>query len=95
MGTAFKGKPAASRLLDSPLTAHWMQSVAAKPHLSKTPFLLGPPLPRFTSPLEITLCGHVTLTTERTLISPGATTGAAPIQYDRRHAYCESHPPTT
>ncbi|MFC7592318.1 PhzF family phenazine biosynthesis protein [Nonomuraea antimicrobica] len=73
--TAFKGNPAAVCLLETPLTAQWMQSVAAEMNLSETAFLLGDSLRWFTPTVEVTLCGHATLATAHALYSTGAATG--------------------
>ncbi|MEV0831364.1 PhzF family phenazine biosynthesis protein [Nonomuraea rubra] len=73
--TAFQGNPAAVCLLDTPVTEHWMQSVATEMNLSETAFLLGDSLRWFTPAVEVTLCGHATLATAHILYSTGAADG--------------------
>jgi len=61
----FTGNPAGVLLLDEPVEAAWMQSVATEMNLSETAFLLpvdgGWNLRWFTPTVEIDLCGHATL----------------------------------
>ncbi|HZR12893.1 MAG TPA: PhzF family phenazine biosynthesis protein [Acidimicrobiia bacterium] len=67
----FRGNPAAVCLLDRPVTAAWMQSVAAEMNLAETAFVL--PLDDvltlrwFTPTTEVPLCGHATLATAHVL----------------------------
>ncbi|AQZ68318.1 oxidoreductase [[Actinomadura] parvosata subsp. kistnae] len=77
--SAFQGNPAAVCLLDTPVTAQWMQSVAAEMNLSETAFLLGDELRWFTPVVEVTLCGHATLATAHVLYSTGAAEG--PLEF--------------
>lgn len=73
--TAFQGNPAAVCLLETPVTARWMQSVAAEMNLSETAFLLRDSLRWFTPMVEVTLCGHATLATAHVLYSTGTADG--------------------
>ncbi|MGR6914014.1 PhzF family phenazine biosynthesis protein [[Actinomadura] parvosata] len=77
--SAFQGNPAAVCLLDTPVTAQWMQSVATEMNLSETAFLLGDALRWFTPVVEVTLCGHATLATAHVLYSTGAAEG--PLEF--------------
>lgn len=71
----FRGNPAAVCLLDRPVTAAWMQSVAAEMNLAETAFTL--PLDDvltlrwFTPTTEVPLCGHATLATAHVLWQTG------------------------
>jgi predicted PhzF superfamily epimerase YddE/YHI9 len=70
--TAFAGNPAGVVLLDEPVEAEWMQSVAAELKHSETAFVLpagdGPKSLRwFTPAVEVDLCGHATLATGHVL----------------------------
>jgi len=67
----FKGNPAAVCVLQGPVSARWMQSLAAEMNLSETAYLLpqerGWRLRWFTPKTEVDLCGHATLASARVL----------------------------
>jgi len=70
----FGGNPAAVCVLDSPLDADAMQTIAAEMNLSETAFVEAPdsdgvrPLRWFTPATEVSLCGHATLATAHALL---------------------------
>jgi len=70
----FGGNPAAVCLLEGPLSAGQMQTIAAEMNLSETAFVEPPdaqgnrPLRWFTPAVEVPLCGHATLATSHTLL---------------------------
>ena len=70
----FAGNPAAVCLLDGPVSAETMQTIAAEMNLSETAFV-QPPGPDgvrrlrwFTPEVEVPLCGHATLATAHVLL---------------------------
>lgn len=67
----FKGNPAAVCVLQGPVSARWMQSLAAEMNLSETAYLHpekdGWRLRWFTPTTEVDLCGHATLASARVL----------------------------
>ncbi|MCU1372834.1 MAG: hypothetical protein JWO68_120 [Actinomycetia bacterium] len=72
----FTGNPAAVALLDGPVEAAWMQSVAAEMNLAETAFVTPPTdgvhgLRWFTPTVEVDLCGHATLASAHALWSTG------------------------
>lgn len=73
--TPFKGNPAAVCMLESDVTAKWMQDVAGEMYLPETAFLVpvndGYSLRWFTPDFEIDLCGHVTLASAHILWEKG------------------------
>jgi PhzF family phenazine biosynthesis protein len=81
----FSGNPAAVCLLEKPMEAKWMQSVAAEMNLSDTAFLLkngiGYDLRWFTPAVEVDLCGHATLASAHFLWEQGHCSGGAPITF--------------
>ncbi len=68
----FGGNPAAVCLVEGPVDAKWMQSVATEMNLSETAFLVGEGdgiygLRWFTPAIEVDLCGHATLASAHVL----------------------------
>jgi PhzF family phenazine biosynthesis protein len=85
--TPFSGNPAGVCLLDAPLPAATMQSLAAELGIAETAFVV-PAAPtetfdlRWFSPVvEIDLCGHATLASAHALRLHGVVTGAAPVTF--------------
>ncbi len=70
----FRGNPAAVCVLDAPLEAEAMQTIAAEMNLSETAFVEPPdadgvrPLRWFTPTMEVPLCGHATLASSQVLL---------------------------
>lgn len=75
---AFSGNPAAVCLVDEPLSASLMQSLANEFNLSETAYLEALPdgqwsLRWFTPQVEVDLCGHATLAAAHALWESGVT----------------------
>jgi PhzF family phenazine biosynthesis protein len=84
----FTGNPAAVCLLDEPVDAEWMQSVAAEMNLSETAFVRpldgGFELRWFTPSGEAELCGHATLASAHVLWESGLLDTAAVAHFRTR-----------
>jgi PhzF family phenazine biosynthesis protein len=77
----FRGNPAGVCLPPRPMSADWMQAVAAEMNLAETAFLRprGPDafdLRWFTPRVEVDLCGHATLASAHRLWEEGLAEGA-------------------
>lgn len=74
----FAGNPAAVCVLDEPLTASQMQTIALEMNLSETAFVHPPDetgrrrIRWFTPAMEVPLCGHATLASGHVLLLAGA-----------------------
>lgn len=81
----FKGNPAAVCLLDGPMSADGMQSLASEMNLSETAFLQpvdgGWQLRWFTPTTEVDLCGHATLASARVLFETLSNLKGTPIRF--------------
>lgn len=80
----FGGNPAAVILLDAPLSAGSMQTIAGEMNLSETAFVEpldgeARPIRWFTPATEVPLCGHATLAASQALVEEGA---VAPFRFD-------------
>jgi PhzF family phenazine biosynthesis protein len=88
--TLFSGNPAGVCLLDAPLPASTMQSLAAELGIAETAFVVRTTQPetfdlRWFSPVvEIDLCGHATLASAHALRLHGVVTGTAPVTFHTR-----------
>lgn len=84
----FAGNPAAVCLLDTAVSAAWMQVVAQEMNLSETAFLLpqadGYSLRWFTPAVEVDLCGHATLASAHTLWETGTLAADAEARFHTR-----------
>jgi PhzF family phenazine biosynthesis protein len=82
----FRGNPAAVCLLDRPVSATWMQSVAAEMNLAETAFVLPADgafaLRWFTPTTEVPLCGHATLASAHVLWETGRLHANAPARFN-------------
>ena len=87
---AFRGNPAAVCLLDRPLEANHMQSIAFELGIAETAFLTPSDDPtafglRWFSPaVEIDLCGHATLASAHALRQGGVVDGTASLTFHTR-----------
>ena len=88
--TPFAGNPAGVCLLEEPLPADFMQSLAAELGIAETAFVTPTARPytfalRWFSPLvEIDLCGHATLASAHALRALGVLDGTAPVTFETR-----------
>jgi PhzF family phenazine biosynthesis protein len=88
--TRFAGNPAGVCLLNEPLPAATMQSLAAELGIAETAFVIPSDAPgtfdlRWFSPLvEIDLCGHATLASAHALRAHHVIDGATPVTFDTR-----------
>lgn len=84
----FAGNPAAVCLLQEPLTDDLMASIAREINLSETAFVLHEGeawrLRWFTPAVEVSLCGHATLATARTLLEEGLVTAGDAVLFHSR-----------
>jgi len=73
----FKGNPAAVCVMDDPLDASQMQTIALEMNLSETAFIYAPDdrgarrIRWFTPAMEVPLCGHATLASGHVLLTSG------------------------
>ena len=87
---AFRGNPAAVCLLDRPLEANHMQSIAFELGIAETAYLTPTDDPtafglRWFSPaVEIDLCGHATLASAHALRQGGVVDGTASLTFHTR-----------
>jgi PhzF family phenazine biosynthesis protein len=88
--TMFAGNQAGVCLLEEPLTADYMQSLAAELGIAETAFVVPTTEPdtfdlRWFSPkVEIDLCGHATLASAHALRTHGLVDGAGPVTFHTR-----------
>ncbi|MEY4177239.1 MAG: hypothetical protein RLY70_813 [Planctomycetota bacterium] len=84
----FAGNPAAVCPLAGPVTAAWMQQVAAEMNLAETAFLHQSNgqwnLRWFTPTVEVDLCGHATLAAAHTLWESGRAAIEQPLVFQTR-----------
>ncbi len=83
--TIFKGNPAGVCIVDKPLSDVLMQAIAAEMNLAETAFVqLQEPVNKlrwFTPKVEVTLCGHATLSTAHILYERGYFDKEKPIHF--------------
>ena len=88
--TRYAGNPAGVCLLDEPLPAETMQSLAAELGIAETAFVVPSSEPgtfglRWFSPLvEIDLCGHATLASAHALRAHHVIDGTTPVTFETR-----------
>src|ERR1700722_3419782 len=88
--TKYAGNPAGVCLLDEPLPAPAMQSLAAELGIAETAFVTPSPQAgtfglRWFSPLvEIDLCGHATLASAHALRAHQVIDGTTPVTFDTK-----------
>jgi PhzF family phenazine biosynthesis protein len=88
--TPFAGNPAGVCLLEEPLPAEDMQSLATELGIAETAFVVPGEAPgafdlRWFSPqVEIDLCGHATLATAHALRDQGVVDGTGPLTFSTR-----------
>jgi PhzF family phenazine biosynthesis protein len=82
----FSGNPAGVCLLETPVTDHLLQSIAAENSHLETAFLLRQPggyqLRWFSPLMEMPLCGHATLATAHILWETGRAPSGQALQFD-------------
>lgn len=87
----FSGNPAAVCLLERPVSAEWMQSVANEMNLSETAFVLpredGFNLRWFTPMVEVDLCGHATLASAHALWEQGVLSSNEAARFHTRSGW--------
>ncbi len=87
----FSGNPASVCLVSAPVTARWMQAVAAEMNHSETAFLTpredGFSLRWFTPACEVDLCGHATLASAHVLFEKGALPAEAVARFHTRSGW--------
>ena len=87
---AFAGNPAAVCLLEQPLSAEQMQSIAMEMNLSETAFVQRTQAPShfslrwFTPTLEIDLCGHATLASSFWMLQSGWAAAGETMHFETR-----------
>jgi predicted PhzF superfamily epimerase YddE/YHI9 len=88
--TQFSGNPAGVCVLDEPLPADYMQSLAAELGIAETAFVVPTgeagtfDLRWFSPVVEIDLCGHATLASAHALRAGGVVDGAGPLTFHTR-----------
>jgi PhzF family phenazine biosynthesis protein len=93
----FSGNPAAVALLDEPVEAAWMQSVAAEMNLAETAFVTPAVegvhgLRWFTPTVEVDLCGHATLASAHALWSTGRAQAGGVLRFATRSGELRAAP---